>query len=422
MVNAHSRERGLARCAQILPTALLVLTLGSAAAGQLPNIAYDKLNDCQRTRFETFPSYPPGQKTWESAIDDSQRLEYAGGTQALSTADIQFPGCMGLGGFSTTKAIWGSRPSHPSAEQFNIEVGWTKDADKKFESAKHWTEHVAWLHPGQHGYQENRNGNPFLGIVVLFDDNGPDRGQFHVGFRSLFAHYSPDNGNVAKNYPRYCGWYGKINGYSEPCDHDIAVDWKSVNDAELPAVDLSQAPLKDVVREFLQDWYVKQNMDELAGFVARDNAMDWSVSLGALPRGVSRSEWDTLFTRAFVDGPGTVRFPELASAIQLPQPIAAQFFDQNEQTIDHVFAILSPNGIAGKSYFPPDDVPDGQLDASASFLRHLKREYFREPLSENRLNVVAFVNAGKGLVQEGCILYWIKEAAGWKLAAFQGTD
>jgi hypothetical protein len=392
----------------------------SAAKAQLPNVAYNKLSDCQHARFETLTGSPPGQKTWESVLDDSQRLQYAGGTQALNTVDIQFPICKGLGELSTVKAIFGSRPNQPSADQFNIQTGWMKDADGKFKSVQNWSGHISWLHPGQYGYQENRDGSPFLGIIVLFNQNQADVGQFHIDFRT-FRHYGADNGNIGKNFKTYCRWYGEINGYL-PCRVEAAVDWTATNKVEEHKADTSQASLEDVVREFLRVWYVSQDIDYLFSFVARDNAVDWSVTSGALPKGVSRAEWDMIFAQAFVDGPGTVRFSGLENAIRVSRPSAMEFSDTKQQTVGELFTILPPTGIVSRSYFPPDDFPDKQLDASARFLLHLKREYFSANPDQNHLNLVVFVNRGEGLIKEACVLYWIKEEGKWKLAAFQGTD
>src|SRR5690349_6060837 len=100
---------------------LLIVVFAGISAAQVPNIAYTALSNCQQTRFETLPNSPPGQKTWDSVLDDSQRLEYAGGTQALNMVSIQFPVCKGLGEVSSVRAIWGSRPNHPSEDQFNVE-------------------------------------------------------------------------------------------------------------------------------------------------------------------------------------------------------------------------------------------------------------------------------------------------------------
>jgi hypothetical protein len=402
---------------------LLTLTgILSAASAQSLNIAYDKLSDCQHTRFATLtlPGFSPGQKTWDSALDDSQRLEYAGGTQALNTVDIQFPICKGLGELFTVKAILGSRPNQPSADQFNIQVAWLKDADKNFKSVQNWSGHISWLHPGQFGYQENRDGFPTLGIVVLFNKNQADVGQFHVGFRT-FGHYGADNGNVGKNYKTYCRWYGEINGYL-PCGTEAALDWTSVNKTEEHKPDLSQASLETVVREFLRVWYISQNMDDLFSFVAHDNAVNWSMSRGVLPKGIERTEWDRIFAQAFVEGPGTARFYGLENAIRVSRPSALELSDTKQQTVGELFTILPPTGIVARSYFPPDDLPDNQLDAAARFLNHLKHDYFSANSDQNRLSLVVFVNKGEGLIKEACVLYWIKEDDKWKLAAFQGTD
>jgi hypothetical protein len=400
-------------------TTVAAAILGTATAQPL-NIAYSKLSDCQHMRFQTLPGPQQGAKAWESSLDDSQRLEYAGGTQALSTVNILFPICKALGELSTVKAIFGGRPNQPSADQFNVQAGWLTDAGNKFKSLPNWSEHISWLHPGQYGYQENRDGSPFLGLITLFNQNQADVGQFHIDFRT-WRHYGADNGNVAKNYKTYCRWYGEINGYL-PCGAQEVVDWTTVNKAGGLTADLSQAPLEAVVREFLQLWLVSQNLDDLSSFVARDNAVDWSVSHGALPKGVSRAEWDSIFAQAFVDGPGTVRFSSLENAVRLSRPSALQFSVTKQQTVGELFTILPPTGIVSRSYFPPENLSDNQVDTSAQFLLHLKRTYYSSNADQNRLNLVVFVNSGEGLTKEACVLYWIKEEGSWKLAAFQGTD
>jgi hypothetical protein len=135
------------------------------------NIAYDKLNHCQQKKFEMLlpTSHTAGAQAWQS-LEDSQRLEYAGSTQALITVDISPPPCKGFEERMSVNTIWGSRPSHSSADQFHVEVDWAAQADQKFKAATGWYYHIPILHPKQYGYAETRGGNPFLGIVVLFGD------------------------------------------------------------------------------------------------------------------------------------------------------------------------------------------------------------------------------------------------------------
>jgi hypothetical protein len=69
----------------------------SGAALRAQDIPYDVLNNCQRTLFQSFRegATAPGLQTW-SSLEDTRRLEYAGGTQALNTILIPPPPCQGL--------------------------------------------------------------------------------------------------------------------------------------------------------------------------------------------------------------------------------------------------------------------------------------------------------------------------------------
>ena len=97
--------------------------------------------------------------------------------------------------------------AHASSEsQYNLEVKWVAGAEEAFRNAWGWTPHVSSLHAGMHGYQQEKNGDPFLGIVVLFKDDDSSQGQFHVGFMDLWWHFLADNGNVEENYFDYCHW------------------------------------------------------------------------------------------------------------------------------------------------------------------------------------------------------------------------
>jgi hypothetical protein len=154
---------------------VVVGIVGTLSAQQPPNIDYAALKPCQTARFLT-----TGQKGWTS-LDDSQRLQFAGGTQSLNTIATASSPCNSLTEISSSRTIFGSISDAPSAAQFHIDVKWTPEAEQVFAGIKGWKPHLAWLHPGQHGFQENRNGNSFLGIVVLFDDDHKTMGQFHVG-------------------------------------------------------------------------------------------------------------------------------------------------------------------------------------------------------------------------------------------------
>jgi hypothetical protein len=184
------------------------------------DIDYSVLDQRQTGIFLTYPGVNTGNASafWTSPLDSSQRGEFAGGTQAIEEVEKAHKWRAIAG---VTK-IHGNEPNSPSEKQFNVEVVWDTDAPSHFAKLPHWTEHIALLHPGQYGYQENRDENPFLGLVVLFDENpsNPSQpgGQFHIGFRSWFGHYEPENGDIVnpENYELYATWYGYIDSYVPP--------------------------------------------------------------------------------------------------------------------------------------------------------------------------------------------------------------
>ncbi len=404
---------------------LLILTLGLAqyAHSQQINIPYEKLSACQEKKFETFHTgaLVPGSQTWKS-IDDSRRLEYFGGTQALNTVEIATRPCMGLEQLSSIQEIHALEPDAASAEQFNLVVNWLPGGDKAFGSANGWSGHLAWLHPGQYGYQENREGNTFLGLVVLFNKDEPKVGQFHIGFRSGLSHYFADNGNIEKNYKRYRKWYGEIEGYLPPTSIETQrFDWSKDQVQSTPG--LRSGSFRQTVHEFLENWYVQQNIDRLSQFVAQDNAVRALTIKGVLPQGALIAPWVDIFYRAF-DSVGAIHIDALTEAIDYVEPsyspsMAHLSYSNEKPSVDH-FAIISPTSAA--YFFPADNLTDSDLDSAAQFLRHLKRDYASEAVTQNRVQVVVYVTKGAGLVREACILYWINESGVWKLAAFQGTD
>jgi hypothetical protein len=165
----------------------------------------------------TYPTVNSGNAStfWQGSLNLSQRVEFAGGTQALEEVEK----ANNWHAIQSVNLIHGSEPTEPSAHQFNTEVTWDKLAPEHFKSLPHWSEHIALLHPGQYGYQQNQEGNPFLGIVVLFNngvsDTGQLGGQYHIDFRSLFGHYFPENGDIGNpdNYKSYVDWYGYIDNF-----------------------------------------------------------------------------------------------------------------------------------------------------------------------------------------------------------------
>jgi hypothetical protein len=212
----------------ILALSLLFSAAGcrSALLGNLPPVPsnpalpYTALDPRQAGLFGAYPGVAAGSAAafWTSSLNLSQRVEFAGGSRAVMAAEA----ARGWQDILAVTKISGSDPNDPSADQFNIEVVWSKDAAAHFKALPHWSDHIALLHPGQYGYQENRDENPFWGIVVLFNQDPADPnkvdGQFHIDFRSLFGHYEPENGDIENqdNYQRYKSWYGGPIGPFEP--------------------------------------------------------------------------------------------------------------------------------------------------------------------------------------------------------------
>jgi len=178
------------------------------------SVDYNALNTQQQTLFM---KYGQTHSTKWTDLNCSEQLEFAGATQAIGNwwkFEPMSPSPQpGLEQVIAVDEVHGEAANAPSEAQFNLEVTWKPRADTVFGNAWKWSGHLAWLHPGQYGYQQNRNGNPFLGLVVLFDETNHSKGQFHVGLRSFFGHFSPDNGDIAKHYTAYCKWYGSIPGY-----------------------------------------------------------------------------------------------------------------------------------------------------------------------------------------------------------------
>ncbi|HYW44593.1 MAG TPA: hypothetical protein VE959_17160 [Bryobacteraceae bacterium] len=181
------------------------------------NLPFSVLDTRQAGLFERYPNVQPADAAifWANSLDQSQRVEYAGGTRVVIKVETDHK----WQAVGAVTAIHGNEPDASSAQQFNTQVVWSKDAASHFRKLRHWSEHWALLHPGQYGYQENRDGNPFLGMVVLFNESpkDPDNvdGQFHIGFRSLFGHYEAENGDIGdkSNYQLYKCWYGPIPGF-----------------------------------------------------------------------------------------------------------------------------------------------------------------------------------------------------------------
>jgi len=182
-----------------------------------PNLPFSVLDTRQTALFEKYPGVQPQNAPafWANTLDQSQRVEYAGGTRVVVKVETDHR----WQAIEAVAGIHGNEPNASSAEQFNTAVIWAKDAASHFSELPNWSMHWALLHPGQYGYQENRDGNPFLGMVVLFNEHPADPakvdGQFHIDFRSFFGHYEAENGDIGDkdNYQLYKRWYGPIPGF-----------------------------------------------------------------------------------------------------------------------------------------------------------------------------------------------------------------
>ena len=150
-------------------------------------------------------------------LQASTQLEFAGATRALGSWCPTQTHCQpGLDQVARINDIEGSKDGAKSVDQFFVGVEW-KDASKEaFGNVPDWSPHWTALHDGMTGYSENRDGDPYLGLVVLFDATEPE-GQFHIGFRSIFDHYFSVNGDIGQNYALYCEWYGPMKGLSATC-------------------------------------------------------------------------------------------------------------------------------------------------------------------------------------------------------------
>ena len=157
--------------------------------GSVIQPAYSDLTPEQQTLFESF--YKPAgcnpTDVWGN-LSASQRLEFAGGTQALYSlgGGLISSALKGLDPDTVDNmspdatSIVGSVPFADSQYQFHIDVTWTGTAADSFKNLRGWTEHISLLHPGMFGYQQNKDDIYSDGMVVLFKTNDHSTGQFHI--------------------------------------------------------------------------------------------------------------------------------------------------------------------------------------------------------------------------------------------------
>jgi len=151
-----------------LISCLMVYVTGCPPSGgvnQNGKVDFRQLNPTQFTLLDS--SQDLQRKRWES-LSPSEQLEFAGVTQALSDyyqelllrLAVEHP--PSLEEVLKVTAINGSEKGEASASQFNLEVGWTANAKGLFGQDKsHWWTHLAWLHPGYHGYTQIKYWDPF---------------------------------------------------------------------------------------------------------------------------------------------------------------------------------------------------------------------------------------------------------------------
>jgi len=426
---------GVSRYEAMKGICLGLLSVGFAASptvAQTIGVDYGGLNAQQRALFQSYSGCLPSTcpELWEK-LNSSQQLEFAGSTQALGTITLQPSTVTGLDQVDALLQIHGSEPNQQSQDQFNVETKWKTSAPDQFADALGWSEHIAILHKGQYGYQENREDNPFLGLVVLFDKHpDPRKGQFHIDFRSWFAHYCPDNGNISANYDEYITWYGRIPGYT-PIFKYVFPQLTRDNllvDSRQPSASAGQAlnctgEIQGTVQKFLTAWYVDRDFASLLDFVAHDNVYN-AANLDSLGVKSPLALWSRLFSDAF-ESPSK-RISTLESALEYHEPIfrdpAKRLRYVNSEPVSSGaarYAIIDPDSAPAGSLFPRVDMQtthNVQRDVQARFLEHLQKTY------RDKLYVVIYATAGPSLVHETAVQYWIREGNCWKLSAFQGTN
>jgi hypothetical protein len=182
-------------------------------------------------------------------------------------------------------------------------------------------------------------------------------------------------------------------------------------------------PIRTVVQQVLQTWYVKQDYTALIQFIAKDNAFSFPPIREEMHVASTPSQWGKLFHEAFTDR--SEHFGQLREAIGFSVDNSSdarsmRFLNANQLgNVEDPFGIVSPDSVPPGMFFPLIDVSPKQrarFDPRAEYLDHLNRDY------KGHLFVVLYATKGAGLLKETAVLYWILENDNWRLAAFQGTD
>jgi hypothetical protein len=371
------------------------------------------LSNDQQNLFKTYRPAEDPRKVWDELQNLSKQVEFAAGTRALEQA-CGLSKCV-----DSLKDIHGDLgESSPSADQFNVEVNWTQAA-LSLEQLPGWSDHIAVLHENQFGYEENRDGNPFLGLVVLFDEKHPPdkiHGQFHIGFRSWFAHYNRVNGNIDDyfNYECYCQWYGQFDAF-KPASGASPLALASLDTN--PTAGAAKSDLIDSVEDFLEAWYVRRNYSQFRSYIAQENAYEAEAKANK-PRVSQDLLIAGLFHDAFIPVPQ--QQPQITGRLSdfIYSPLVSALGQEIRPTLDR-----REQGNRLFSVFTVDQFPPGGVvprtrprDDAALFLFRLRQKY--------ELRVVIYVTEpDRGVLQETAVMYWIRQRDGaWKLAAYEGTD
>jgi hypothetical protein len=408
------------------------------------------------------PSPDLQRQRWNS-LNPSEQLEFAGVTQALDDyyqhllllLRLEHPPA--LEEVLAVKTINGSIPSGGSAAQFNLEVSWKGGAKELFHQDKtHWWTHLSWLHPGDHGYTQIRYWDPFLGLVVLFDDQDVTKGQIHIDFRDLIWHYFPDNGNIAANYDYYCDWYGPLNGYSVTCPPENKLSQRLSSSAGLRKTAPPETPevtghdaatptgselrvdesAMNAVNGLLNAWYKEREFSTFLKYLSSDNFYARTTLNQMQAEGYSASRnndfeksWKDIFDGAFTSpSAGRSRFRgEVTQELTFPRPSLAPEarsrlnFIEAPGNKENQLKVLDPLSAPDGALFPPLTLSSSEknkFDAVAWYLDYLYRKYAQK----RQLFVVGYATNEPSLVREGGVQYWIYKDGKWGLAFFHGTD
>lgn len=435
-------------------TALVLALMASSIISPLKarGQQYSDLSPAQQALIGAYCRTKPCQAAlyWKDTLVDSQRLEFAGGTQALDKAKLkdQSSGLSKLSAILDKPAppagppppseppVVGSVPTEKSQYQFHINAGWSAEAAKAFKNSG-WDCHLTWFHPGQFGYQQDIDW-PSSGLIVLFDLAPKTTGQFHIDFR-FWRHFGADNGNVAANYVTYQDWYLAIPGYTPPGTigpstrvgtmtfsnaaetRNLAVERVRESTA-LPGADLAET-----VRGFLKAWYVDRDINSLQKFLAPDNML----SYGEHKNAAAPEEWNEIFLEPFQVNHGRLPHPDNIGQVityhapsMPPENAPLRYLNQDARgQVAAPFAIVDMRSIPPGSLLPSPNAQQGRTELGRFFSSVLPN---LPPLDEhgagNLAIVIYLTTEASGLEQTAAVTYWTRAGGTWKLAAYHDAD